>query len=661
MDSVTFSIIVPTRKRIGRLQSLLDSVVATAHQLSALEIVLVVDRDDRESTEFEDPRVRLNRVLVDPGLRMGALNMAGYRAASGRYLMLLNDDVVLRTEGWDQQVLGAFRSYPDGMVLVHVNDLLFRETLCIFPFVAREFCELTGGICEEGYRRYRIDDHIHNIFDLLSLLGHDRRIFLKDVIFEHTNLEKDADGVVQYVPDPAIHAEDTELFGSLLADRKRIALEAMNRIENRMDAERFAMWAKRLEPVTDSVAIRDPRHARYFSIDRLPRVTIGVVSADCRSIHARKCLDLIKACTANYDLILIDNSGDSNFNHSREMNRLLSICRTDYLVLMDDDVHVQPRWLEGMLRALTPEVGVVTPLHLSRRGDLSYAGIVMQPDDSGHHTHIVEAPSEPRRIQTLCSAVMLIDRRKCGYIRLDERYSKYFLDIDYGLRVWEEGLQVVCSPYSLVTHLAGATLEQGGSRGVVLFEEQRQRYVESWVRSGRIGALRAGIWRTIPEICWLAERSQEIDRLIERGERSERAKFMREAEQLVQSLSAYPALKEYIATKALAGLGDQQARAENPDNGHLAFLLGLCRQPVLFEAGFLGMNIVLHNFTYYALPQGEGAFSYERMQQNGYTRSYEAASAEAIKSLILQWRKAPPHPHVVADRPAASRAIRAEV
>jgi len=43
------------------------------------------------------------------------------------------------------------------------------------------------GSAPSVYLRYRIDDHIHNVFDLLSLLGQRRRIFLPDVIFEHHN------------------------------------------------------------------------------------------------------------------------------------------------------------------------------------------------------------------------------------------------------------------------------------------------------------------------------------------------------------------------------------------------------------------------------------------------------------------------------------------
>jgi hypothetical protein len=100
---------------------------------------------------------------------------------------------------------------------------------------------------------------------------------------------------------------------------------------------------------------------------------------------------------------------------------------------------------------------------------------------------------------TLCSAVMLIDLAKCGHLRLDENYSKYFLDIDYGLSVWEAGYEVVCTPHAEVTHIGGATLEQGSRDAHALHEPQRRYFVEKWMKTGRYDALEAGIWARTPE------------------------------------------------------------------------------------------------------------------------------------------------------------------
>src|ERR1022692_551415 len=229
----TISFIIPTRGRPESLLRLCNSIRAATRHLELLEVVLVVDRDDEPSVRFQYEGLNIRKVEVAPGLAMGSLNMAGYRAATGKYLMLLNDDIVLQTPGWDDRVMEAFRNYSDGMVLVHVNETIFGARLCTFPFLPRTFCELAGGICPEEYLRYRIDDHIHNVFDLLTLLGHKRRIYLPDVVFQHFNLTETGDGH-DYVPNPEIHAVDTQRFEALLPSRKRLAMAAAEVIERRI-------------------------------------------------------------------------------------------------------------------------------------------------------------------------------------------------------------------------------------------------------------------------------------------------------------------------------------------------------------------------------------------------------------------------------------------
>ncbi|MEQ1845879.1 MAG: glycosyltransferase, partial [Nitrospira sp.] len=395
-----FSIIIPTRQRVDKLQGLFDSFLAMTHDLSRIEIILVIDDDDESSAAFECPGIHTERVVVKAGLKMGELNMAGYKRSAGQFVMLLNDDVIVRTKDWDEKVLSVFKSFPDGVALVHVNDKIFQEKLCTFPFVSRAFCEEAGGICPPDYVRYRIDDHIYNVFNLLSVLGKTRIIYLPDVIFEHTNTIITASGRAEYRPNEAVHAVDTKQFDELLPARKELAIRLAALIDQHLSGELSILRRKLLEPVTDSVSLRIPEHMRVSSdhfqlTSENTRVTIGVVSANLRNEHATICIDRVKQFTKNFDLIILDNNRGPNFNHSQEMNRILSICKTDYLLLMDDDVFVEPGWLDGILRCMNPTVGVVTPLHKDAHGNLSYAGIVMRPDYSGHHTHCLVAPGQP--------------------------------------------------------------------------------------------------------------------------------------------------------------------------------------------------------------------------------------------------------------------------
>jgi hypothetical protein len=252
----TFSLIVPTRHRIAQLRRFLDSIIRTVSRPDIIEIVLVVDEDDRESGMVRHNRLCLNRVVVAPGLTMGSLNMEGYLASTGRYLMLLNDDVIARTGGWDRQLLACCRRFPDGIGLVHVNDTLLRHHLCTFPLVSRTYCEFAGGICPREYTRYRIDDHIEDIFNLLAFLGHRRTVYLPDVVFEHCNAVDHPEAGRVYQSDSAILAEDAPRFEAMFAARKELALRLVEYIEGRASPEARDARQRKLEYVSDPFSLR---------------------------------------------------------------------------------------------------------------------------------------------------------------------------------------------------------------------------------------------------------------------------------------------------------------------------------------------------------------------------------------------------------------------
>jgi glycosyltransferase involved in cell wall biosynthesis len=263
-STIVFSLIIPTRGRPAQLRRSLDSIRHTAHDPASIEVIAIIDEDDLESQAFEYTGLRLVRILVPPGQTMGGLNLVGYGVARGRYLMLLNDDVIVRTSGWDTELARVFEVHPDCIVLAQVNDLVFRDQLCTFPVLTREFCELAGGICRPEYRRYGIDDHIHHVFDLIHLLGYTRRIFLPDVVFEHLNTAQDPSGAVKYIPEPAIHALDFRTFEDLLEERRQLALACVERIEGRACKEQHDARARFLGEFPDSIAIRLREHALWW-------------------------------------------------------------------------------------------------------------------------------------------------------------------------------------------------------------------------------------------------------------------------------------------------------------------------------------------------------------------------------------------------------------
>ena len=108
-----------------------------------------------------------------------------------------------------------------------------------------------------------------------------------------------------------------------------------------------------------------------------------VACTDYRKEMTQQCLSLIKRHTINYELMIMDNSHDPAFSHPAAMNRAIRAADTDFLVLMDDDVYVEPGWLDGLLACIDEQTAVVVPLH---QGKAHFSGVYMA--DDGELLHI---------------------------------------------------------------------------------------------------------------------------------------------------------------------------------------------------------------------------------------------------------------------------------
>lgn len=184
-DVMDLSLLLPTRGRVPLVQRLFESIVESTATLNRLEVVLYVDEDDAESRSIVHPKLSVVKVIGAPSETMGGMNRACYEASRGRYVMLMNDDAVFRTQRWDIRVLEVASRFSDGIALIYGNDLDQGEAVPTFPIVSRTVCEVLGEICPRGYRNLHIESHLLDIFKQLAKLGHNRIGYLEDVVVEH--------------------------------------------------------------------------------------------------------------------------------------------------------------------------------------------------------------------------------------------------------------------------------------------------------------------------------------------------------------------------------------------------------------------------------------------------------------------------------------------
>jgi hypothetical protein len=116
---------------------------------------------------------------------MGTYNTECLGRASGRIVMLINDDVLMRTPAWDEHLRELDHEFKDGIYLGYGNDLFKGRRISTFPILSRRTCDVLVTPFPSQYRGSLIDYHLFDTFKRLQKMGHDRIRYLEHVIFEH--------------------------------------------------------------------------------------------------------------------------------------------------------------------------------------------------------------------------------------------------------------------------------------------------------------------------------------------------------------------------------------------------------------------------------------------------------------------------------------------
>jgi len=225
-----FSLILPTRDHPALARRLLDSIAKTTSNPSALEIILYVDSDDIESQEISHPQLFISKI-IGCGDSMSEITRKCFELSQGKFVMLINDDMLFKTRDWDIKVLDVFSRFPEDVGLVYGNDLYYGKRMSTFPILSRKACELMDKICPVQYRRHCIDPHILDIFKRLEKLGYKRAVYLGNVIFEHMHNEL---GILINDPEstPQGDEDDQELYFKFVDYRQQIAERMAEYINN---------------------------------------------------------------------------------------------------------------------------------------------------------------------------------------------------------------------------------------------------------------------------------------------------------------------------------------------------------------------------------------------------------------------------------------------
>ncbi len=231
-----------------------------------------------------------------------------------------------------------------------------------------------------------------------------------------------------------------------------------------------------------------------------PKVTVIIVSWNAREMLA-KCLPSVVGSTyPNLEIVLADNATTDetvewlearfpsvrtliypeNWGFCKGNNRAMSATTGPYLVLLNNDVEVEPGWLEPLVERAESDAAIaaIQPKLRSfdRRDFFEYAG------GSGGHVDRLGYPFVRGRIFSelekdrgqyedavdvfwATGAAMFLRRSALDEVGLlDESFEFHMEEIDLCWRFWAAGYRVMVEPKSCVYHVGGGSLDQDDPR-----------------------------------------------------------------------------------------------------------------------------------------------------------------------------------------------------
>lgn len=400
-------------------------------------------------------------------------------------------------------------STGDYILLLDQDDALSKHTChCLIQtFTSNKNCQLAYSdedkICESGKRfgPYFKSSFNHELLKSHNLFTH-ALAFRKELLSRVGNFNSIYDGAQDY--DFALRASEV-LKASEIFHIPRILYHWRAHSESTAssgDAKPYAMLAGKLalqahldRTNTEGVAKLQNNNSyrvHYSLPARPPLVSIIIPTREQAFITENLINGLEKKTTyQDIEIILVDNGSTSSefasftasfleqqsrfqrklvriegdFNYSKLNNEAAKISSGELLCLMNNDIEIiQSDWLNELVSiGSRPEVGVVGPMLLYPDESVQHAGIVLGIGGWAGHLHKGFPMSHPGianrlQVQSSFSAVtgacLLTTKKLWEQLGgLNEDSLKIACnDVDYCLRAWDSGKQVIFTPYAKLIH-----------------------------------------------------------------------------------------------------------------------------------------------------------------------------------------------------------------
>ena len=145
---MNIGILCPTRQRVDWTKRMIDSCLDTASDPDGIKIALRLDADDFESHLGYQQLIRVgkDKILKAPSKNLSLLwnDVYNLLGESTQLNLHAGDDLIFRSQGWDQIVRDEANNFPKGIGMVFCDDGLQHGELATHGFYSRKWSETLG-------------------------------------------------------------------------------------------------------------------------------------------------------------------------------------------------------------------------------------------------------------------------------------------------------------------------------------------------------------------------------------------------------------------------------------------------------------------------------------------------------------------------------------
>lgn len=180
MTQINFSLIIPTRERLALLKLCITSFFICAKYPEQIEFIILSDLDDAKTLDIINTINKFNinaTVLVQQrsDWLIRDYNNKGGMMGKGKYIWILNDDVIMETNNWDQIILDnaeeflkdkmdrIFYGIPDDDTHSRIKDCISNFGSC-FPVLTYETVQCQEGVMAKEVSSHCADTKLYEVF-----------------------------------------------------------------------------------------------------------------------------------------------------------------------------------------------------------------------------------------------------------------------------------------------------------------------------------------------------------------------------------------------------------------------------------------------------------------------------------------------------------------